>query len=125
MKSRKPKWWQLYLLVPLMFVLFAAEHWIPLPGVSPDLADAGIVVFTFVAMLGWVHVNGGLLEWYEVDQDRSYYDLKITVYEPTSKSKGDGNGSDHSRSFAIPQSFAHVPDERSIKLKEEQKWFLN
>jgi hypothetical protein len=125
MKTRKPAWWQLYMLIPMMFVLLAFEHLVPLPGVSDVVVVAGIVVFTFASMLVWVHLNGGLLEWYEVDKDASFYDLKITVYEPELKTSGNGYGSDESTSFAIPRSFANIPDEQSIRLKEEQKWFLN
>ena len=31
MQSRKPAWWQLYLLVPIMFGLIALERLLPLP----------------------------------------------------------------------------------------------
>lgn len=121
MKTRKPAWWQLYMLVPMMFVLLAVQHIASLPGVSDQLVDAGIVVFTFAAMMVWVHLNGGLLEWYEVDKDASFYDLKITVYEPELKARGNGDGSDVSTSFAMPRSFDSILDEQSIRLKEEQK----
>ena len=125
MQSRKPAWWQLYIMVPIMFVLLAVEHWLSLPGVSPEAVDAAIVVFTFAGMLGWIHLNGGLLEWYEVDRDKSYYDLKITVHEPTSNKRADAGGSDNLPSYAMPRSFAGIRDEQGIQLKEEQKWFLN
>jgi hypothetical protein len=125
MQNRKPAWWQLFLLVPIMFVLLILEHYVPLPGVSAEIVDAGIVVLTFAAMLVWVHVNGGLLEQYEVDSDQASQDLKITVYEPASKAKGDGDGSGNSTPFALPHSEERARDGKVIQLKEKDKWFLN
>ncbi len=125
MQNRKPAWWQLFLLVPIMVGLLLLEHYVPLPGVSAEIVDVGIVVFTFVGMLVWVHVNGGLLEWYEVNQDESSHDLKVTVYEPASKRKGDGNGSGNSTPFALPPSEERARDGNVIQLKEKDKWFLN
>lgn len=125
MQNRKPAWWQLYLLVPIMGVLLLLEFLEPLPGVSPQLVFAGIVVLIFGAMLVWVHLNGGLLERYDADKGEPSQELKVTVYEPASKRESDGNGSDESRSVALPRLEGRVRGKKPIRLKEKDKWFLN
>ena len=85
MQHRKPAWWQLALLIPIMFGLMALDHVFPLASISDGNVDAGILILTFVAMLVWLNKNGGRLEWYYVDKDRALDNLKITVYEPVSK----------------------------------------
>ncbi len=62
MRDRKPAWWQLYLLVPIMFVLVVLEQLRPLPGISQQAVAAVITLATFGSMLLWVQVNGGMLE---------------------------------------------------------------
>ena len=141
MQHRKPQWWQLFALVPLMFALLALEHLAPVPGVSDTVADAGIVVLTFVAMLGWVHLNEGLLEWYYGERDEASSDLKITVYEPASK-KQNGKGHSEDSSLAVtlngsgegasdtvvralpPHSVRLYRPQRALK-KEKNKWHRN
>jgi hypothetical protein len=141
MKHRKPQWWQLYSLVPLMFGLMALEHWAPLPGISDTAVDAGIVVLTFVAMLVWVHLNGGLLEWYYVERGEASSDLKITVYEPASKrqanvkisddsthaSRTNGNGKSTSgpNAMALPQHPAREFKPRYSRRKGKNRWHRN
>ena len=124
MKTHKPAWWQLYLLIPIMFVLIAIESLEPLPGMSNDIVDAGIVVLFFVAVLGWVHLNGGLLERYYMDQDGNY-DLKITVYEPASKPKDDANDGHDSTWYEMPDSDIFLHGRQNIALKEREKWSRN
>jgi hypothetical protein len=125
MKNRKPAWWQLYLLVPIMGALLFSEYLAPLPGASPQIVDAGIVVLIFGAMLAWVQFNGGLIERDNMDKDKSSQDLKITVYEPSSKTNGNGNGSGDSTPFALPRFGGRVRGTNRTRFKEKDKWFLN
>jgi hypothetical protein len=124
MKIRKPAWWQLYLLFPVMLVLIAIESLKPLPGMSNDIVDAGIVVLFFVAVLGWIHINGGLLERYYMEQDGNY-DLKITVYEPASKPKDNGNDGHDLTRYEMPDSGTFFHGRQNITLKEREKWSRN
>ncbi len=124
MKNQKPAWWQLFVLVPLMFGLIGLEHLAPLPGISDEIVDIGIVSLTFLAMVGWVHVNSGLLERYELDRDKSLDELKITVYEPVSKIRESAKSSEDS--FTSEASLAgHIQNNRRVRIKEEDIWFLN
>ncbi len=85
MQHPKPAWWQLVLLVPIMFGLLALEHVTPFPGMSDADVDAGILILTFAALLLWLQQNAGRLEWYYVDRDRASSELRITIYEPAAQ----------------------------------------
>ena len=139
MQHPKPAWWQLALLAPVMFGLMALEHIFPLTGISDGDVDAGIVIFTFIAILVWVNQNAGRLEWYYADKDATRDELKITVYEPVAETqdvevqsdeiapalKANGNGKNISNSAAI--ALPHHPVRRfrprAAVRKEKNKWF--
>ncbi len=128
MEHRKLAWWQIYLLVPLMFGLLALEHFFPLPRVSADEVDAGAVVLVFVAALLWVQVNGGLLEWYYIEHDEPHYDLKITVYEPAAARKKQQRILSHGPNYLDSpteslESFAKRKTE--MEPEEQDRWLLN
>ncbi len=139
MEYRKPAWWQLVLLIPIMFGLLALEHVVPLPGISDAYVDGGIVILTFAALFVWTWWNSGRLEWYYVDKDESLRNLKVTVYEPVSKMqdaepqsedsalvlKRNGNGKntlDLTLSGSAYQP-VRVYRPRSSHRKEKNKWF--
>lgn len=125
MLNRKPAWWQLYLLVPFMAFLLGIEYFAPLPDMPEEVVVAGIVGITFAAMLGWMYVNGGLMEWHEIDDDASYSDYEITVYEPTSRTNEEDSGPNEPEKFAISRPIVSVRGEGGTRLKEEGKWLLN
>lgn len=145
MKTRKPAWWQLYAIFPLMFLLLGVEHWWPLPGVTAETADTGIVVLSFFAMLGWVQLNGGLIEHFDFDSDEYRRKLKISVYEPNTLTDGTGEDSrqkveeDHYKRAEKNNGRGSKPSVRSIvghqnsriepgssdSVKEDDKWYLN
>ncbi len=125
MQNQKPAWWQLFMLVPLMFVLLVIEHLAPLPGVSDEIVDVGIVALTFIAMIGWVQLNSGLLERYEINRDKSLDDLKVTVYEPVSKMDEKADMSHDASPARKNFSGVRVPGSPSGRIEEEDIWFLN
>jgi hypothetical protein len=124
MQKRKPAWWQLIMLVSIMFGLMVVEHLAPLPGISDQLVDAGIVALAFVGMLVWVHLNGGLLEWYYMEKDGAIPWLKITVYEPVSKTQDDGADSHEATPLSAPRAPIKTRKPR-VQSKGKDKWFLN
>lgn len=124
MRTHKPAWWRLYLLIPIMFILIALEGLEPLPGMSNEIVDAGIVVLFFVAVLGWIHINGGLLERYYMEQDGNY-DLKITVYESASKTKTNGDDKRDLTPLMMPRSGLDLRGWQNVKLEEKGKWSRN
>ncbi len=125
MQNRKPAWWQLWMLVPLMFVLMALEHVTPLPGVSDGIVDTGILILTFVGMMAWVHLNGGLLERYGADRDEALQNLKITVYEPAVKNDADQVDPPAATPAAIVRERIALGERLADEYEESETWFLN
>ncbi len=125
-RDRKPAWWQLYLLVPIMFGLLVVEHFVPLPRVSDQIVDGGIVVLTFGAMAGWVHANGGLLERYYMERDGTAHNLKITVYEPAATRRANRYLS-HGPVGPVQADAYQAQAEPNEEVKEEEtdEWLLN
>ncbi len=117
MKNRQPAWWQLFLLVPVMFGLFLLETAKPLPGVSDKIVDAGLVVLFFGAVFVWVHLNGGILEHYYIEQDGPY-DFRVTVYGPEKNEQP--LPMDTMPEYRVPRY-----DWQNVLVKEEEKWSRN
>jgi hypothetical protein len=62
-KHRRPAWWLLYALVPLLAVLCVVEHRIPLsPGWHTDV-QVGIVLFIYGLVGLWQRANALRLLW--------------------------------------------------------------
>jgi hypothetical protein len=125
MKTRKPAWWQLYVLVPIMSVLLVLEHLAPLPRVSDQAVDAGIVLVAFGAMLVWSHLNAGLLEWNDMERYKRQSQINVTVYEPDDKTNGDEQDHTNISSSIMTRPITRLHGTQSIEMKEEGKWFLN
>jgi hypothetical protein len=124
-KQRKLAWWQLYLLVPIMIALVVIEQMAPVPGVSAQYVDIGIVALIYGLMLLWIHHNGGLLEYYYGDKEGSFQDLEITVYAPSTGNSSEGHdpsGGRPSRPLDLPRPF---PWEELAEPEEEHNWPLN
>jgi len=125
MQSRKPAWWQLYLLVPIMFGLIALERLLPLPRASDAIVDAAIVVLTYGAMLFWVHINGGLLERYEMERDTSLRHLTMVVYEPTCNTEDANVDWKERKVFTLPRAAIQARVGALGVGEDEAKWSLN
>ncbi len=120
MKTRKPAWWQLYLLVPLMLGLVGLEALKPLPGISDQIVDAAVVVLFFGSVLLWVHLNGGLLERFYMEQD-GQYEFKVTVYAP----KDNENNGHTVLPDGVPDYGVTQYNGQDLTPKEEEKWSRN
>jgi hypothetical protein len=123
MQTRKLAWWQLYLLIPIMFGLIGLEVVRPLPGVPSEAVVAGIVLLFFAAVLVWVHVNGGLLEWKAIDEEGSPDHFKVTVIGPDSAYDGWTNYQD-----PMPVLTSHEQSSSRERLTGEKRsdiWSLN
>jgi hypothetical protein len=125
MQSRKPAWWQLYLLVPIMFGLIALERLLPLPRASDAIVDAAIVVLTYGAMLFWVHINGGLLERYEMERDTSLRHLTMVVYEPICRTEDANVDWKERKVFTLPRAAIQARVGALGVGEDEAKWSLN
>ncbi|MCI0475656.1 MAG: hypothetical protein L0Y55_05370 [Anaerolineales bacterium] len=125
MQLRKPAWWQLYVLVPLMIGLVFVEHLDPLPGVSPEIVDGMIVLLTFGAMFVWMHVNGSAIEYDEMQRNGSHRNLKITIYKLESAPAENAQGLSIATSLAPTSSPINRVTTPRIGRADEGKWSLN
>jgi hypothetical protein len=123
MKQRKLAWWQLFALVPIMLGLMVIEQLAPLPGVSPEIVDVGIVLLTFGAMIAWVNINAGLLEWYYIEKDEMQDNFRVTVYEP--KPHTSDEDSSEAMQFEAPRRAIRGRGSRLVEGNDGKKWRLN
>lgn len=121
-KHRKPAWWQMFALVPLMLSMMLAATQLALPQWAEEVVEIGIVVATFWGMLFWVHINAGLLEQEALEKDDSFDDLNITIFDPESKSERE---STELKAYGITDPPARVRPGWIIERKESEKWQLN
>lgn len=122
MGSRKIAWWQLYLLAFMMFPLFVLEHFFPVSGVSGEIVDIGIVIFSFGAVMAWVHLNSTLLQVYYDQLDRAGNVIRMTVYERELNYEEDGYDSQH---WIAPSNVMEIPAGARNAGEDEGEWWVN
>ena len=127
MANRKPAWWQLFLFPPVMFALMALAHLAHFGSVLEEGADLGTVLLTFVGMAVWVQANGGALERYYMERDRSNQNLRITVYDPPLERKRNRARSHAPIGYGLPHNSMPVDVEPGTESPEEEsdKWLPN
>ncbi len=72
MQTRKPAWWSLCLLLPLLAALLVLAGWIAPSGGSCSALELAAVFAVFGLLFLWMHVNRGALaraEWESIAQD--------------------------------------------------------
>ena len=62
----RPKWWQLYLTLPLLVVLFIVENRLKLSNRGHQVVQIGIILLVYGLMYLWVHANAQALR--DMDQ---------------------------------------------------------
>ena len=60
-KTRRPPWWQLWVLVPVLGILGFLETGTPLTAVDHKLAEVGIVLLVFGLISLWLRANQAAL----------------------------------------------------------------
>jgi hypothetical protein len=56
-KNIHPKWWQLYLTLPLLIVLFLVDHRLGLSMHGHQIVQIGIVLFVYTLVHLWLNAN--------------------------------------------------------------------
>lgn len=64
MRRRKPSWWLLYAIIPLMMGAFAWNVWYGIRGTFGGIIDGAILIGGLSLMLLWVNANQGAM-WQE------------------------------------------------------------
>ena len=124
-KERKPAWWQLYILVPVMLGLILVEQLDPLPGIASEFVDLSVVVLTFGTMLAWMRINSGLIEYDEMEKDESLRDLRITIYDPQADTSNEVGESNLWLPSLLPHRANPIPIERRDERGDIEQWSLN
>ncbi len=128
MQVRKPSWWQLYILVFILPAAVLLEQIYPLPGFSAGEVDGGILVLIFVALVGWVQVNAGLIERYEAETHRGRTELKITVYAPhkeAAEAWQDTEITEVGEPHELTHDAIHSGRRRMVERGTDDRWSLN
>lgn len=121
-RERKPAWWQMFALVPLMLALLIGASQLNLPQWADEVVEIGIVLASFGGMLFWVHINTGPLEREAMEKDNAYDNLRVTIYDPGSRSDQDP---DEMKQYEIARPARTVYMERLTDRKGNEKWQLN
>ncbi len=85
MSGRKPAWWLLYLLVPVLIGLLFVDHELVLSLLGHQIVQLGIVFVFFGLVVLWLRTNSSALVRKEKPNPLS---LVITVYDPCAKRPG-------------------------------------
>jgi hypothetical protein len=67
--SLRPKWWQLYLIFPLLIALFALDHRLRLPTRGHIVLQVGILLFVYGLIYLWLKANAKALSNMDQKQD--------------------------------------------------------
>jgi len=121
-KQRKAAWWQMFASVPLMLALLIGETRLDLPQWAQEVVMIGIVIATFGVMLIWLHINAELLYREEFENGKSFDDLRITVYEPSSRESNEDSNEPKRFGILRPTS---ARAGRLAEPKDVEKWQLN
>ena len=79
LKSR-PRWWQLYLTLPLLLALFLVERRLRLSAGGHLMAQIGIVLLIYGLIDLWLRANARALS--RADQDENYETIIISPIPP-------------------------------------------
>ena len=71
----RPKWWQLYLTLPLLFGLFAVDSRLRLSTRGHQIVQIGILVFVYGLIYVWLKANTGVLS--RMDREQNYRRIKV------------------------------------------------
>ena len=74
-----PKWWQLYLIFPLLIALFAVDTRLQLPTIGHQAVQIGIILIVYGIIHSWLKANGTALS--NMDQ-RQYHGTVIVTRIP-------------------------------------------
>jgi hypothetical protein len=66
--TARPKWWQLYLIFPLLIVLFILEHQLKVSTPEHQVLQIGIILIVYGLIYWWIKANSAALS--RMDQEQ-------------------------------------------------------
>lgn len=106
-KAKKPQWWQLYVMLPVLAALFVLEIRLGLKGAANIIAQLAILFLVYSFMQLWTRANHRALM--GLDEERGEWQFK--VYEITSADLARARAA---AQRAEPRPLFHLP-EREVK----------
>ena len=95
----RPKWWQLYLTLPLLVALFVMEHRLNISVHGHQAVQIGILILIYGLMHLWLQANASALS----KMDQRQYSGRITIVQIPWEQMPDSNGAQPA-AFPFPDS---------------------
>ena len=83
--NRRPKWWLLYLIFPLLFALFMLDHRLKTSTLGHEAVQIGIVVIIYGLIARWLKANSSALS--RMDRQRYYGRVSVVHIAPPLQSE--------------------------------------
>ncbi len=68
-RTLRPKWWQLYLVLPLLLALFIVEHGLNISVLGHQVAQIGIILLIYGFIYVWLKANRRALSHLDGEQN--------------------------------------------------------
>ncbi len=79
-KVRKPQWWQLYVMIPMLLALFLPEMRLPLTSTEHILAQLGILFLIYGFVQVWLRANRRALM--GLDEQQGEWQVRVYTIPP-------------------------------------------
>lgn len=90
--SPHPKWWQLYLTLPLLIVLFLLDQRLRISTREHEVVQIGIVLIVYGLIYWWLKANSGALS----HKDRQQYYGRMLILQAPPPTLSESNDRKHS-----------------------------
>ncbi|HMB24592.1 MAG: hypothetical protein ACM33V_11920 [Chloroflexota bacterium] len=97
--NSRPKWWQIYLTLPLLIALFIVDSRLKISPRGHQIVQIGIVLIVYGLIHLWLKANSGALS--AMDREQNYGRVRV-MRVPMSQLPGSDNA--NSRMFQLPAS---------------------
>ena len=105
-KARKPQWWQLYAMLPLLAVLFLLEMRLPFTSTEHIIAQLGLLWLIYWFVQVWMRANRralmGLDE--EPDEQEGHWRIRVLEFPATEASALQGRNRERQPMLHLPES---------------------
>lgn len=80
-KNARPKWWQLYLVLPLLIVLFILEVRLPFSTTEHEIAQLGILAVIYGLVHLWLRANRSAFYKMDIEKEKLRASRVVKIYE--------------------------------------------
>jgi hypothetical protein len=95
----RPKWWQVYLTLPLLIALFVLDSRLKISTRGHQFVQIGIVLLVYGLIHFWLKANASALS--GMDREQRYGRIRVLRIPPAQLSESSGS---HDAAFQLPAS---------------------